>query len=78
MHGKTFINYLKYKEIDCIQLAELDKARIFNQESWDRILEPSLFFYQDLSYLNETKTSKEWSLTFLLDLTLKTLNEMKG
>ena len=71
MHGKTFINYLKYKEINCIQLAELDKARIFNQESWDRILEPFYFFDQDLSYLNETKTSNDWSLIFLLYLILK-------
>ena len=36
-----------------------------------------IFFDQDLSYLNKTKTSNEWSLIFLLHLTLETLNEMK-
>ena len=36
-----------------------------------------IFFDQDLSYLNETKTSNDWSLTFLLDLNFETLNEMK-
>ena len=49
MHGKTFINYLKYKEINCIQLAELDKAQIFNVEVKDWTLELFYFFDQDLS-----------------------------